>query len=120
MKLFLYSVHDSASGIYDRPFAMQSDAAAIRGFKDACEDAESFIGKHPEDFTLVQVGTWDDNLGKIVGENPRKVTNGLEQIAALRQIRKDQLEMFQQELDHNAPKLTEIAALNGDKPDAKQ
>lgn len=70
MKLFMYAIYDRCSGVYDRPFCMQSDAAAIRAFKDIACDSEHPIGKHPEDYSMFRVALFDDNNGKV---SPQKV-----------------------------------------------
>lgn len=86
MRLNVYAIFDSASGIYDRPWCAHSDQAAIRSFTDVAQDAEHPIGKHPEDFTLFRIGTWEDDAGAIVGEAPTKVINGAEAYAAVRNV----------------------------------
>ncbi len=68
MRMFLYAVFDSASGVYDRPWIGQSDAAALRSFGDIACDAEHPIGKHPEHYSLFRLGEYDDNTGIIVPE----------------------------------------------------
>ena len=68
MRLFMYCVFDSASGVYDRPWVAQSDGSAIRSFGDIACDAEHPIGKHPEYYSLFRVGEFDDNTGVIVAE----------------------------------------------------
>ena len=70
MRTFGYSVFDSASDTYDRPFFAQSDGQAMRSFGDIAVNAEHPIGQHPADYTLFRVGSWDDNEGKLEGESP--------------------------------------------------
>lgn len=82
MKLFMYSVFDRCSGVYDRPFPSRSDAEAIRSFTDIACDTDHPIGKHPGDFTMFRVGTWDDNTGNLDCNAPEKVINGLEAVAS--------------------------------------
>ena len=58
----LYAVYDRCSGVYDGPIPGQSDGQMIRRFSDmAVGDTE--IGKHPEDYTLFRVGSWNDGNG---------------------------------------------------------
>ena len=70
MRLFLYVVFDSASGVYDRPWVGQSDGGALRAFGDIACDAEHPIGKHPECYSLFRLGEYDDNTGIIVRKSP--------------------------------------------------
>ena len=86
MRLNVYAIFDRASGIYDRPWCAHSDQAAIRSFTDIAQDAEHPIGKHPEDFTLFRVGTWQDDKGEMVGESAEKVIGAAEAVAAVRKI----------------------------------
>ena len=74
----VYAVFDRASGVYDRPFPALTDQAAIRSFGDVVMDTSHPIGKHPGDFTLMRVGSWNDNTGKLEGSVPEKIINGLE------------------------------------------
>ncbi len=81
MKLNAYTIYDVASGIYMRPFFSQADGQAIRGFKDIATDADHEVGKHPEDYTLFRIGTYNDTTGKLAGEDPEKLATGLEMMA---------------------------------------
>ena len=82
----MYVIHDTASGVFDLPFCMRSEAEAIRAFTDACVSADGMIGKHPEHFQLFYVGAYDDNTGKIDSVAPRHVANGIELVAKARRI----------------------------------
>jgi len=43
---------------------MQSESQAIRGFIDACDDPKTNLHRHPEDYTLFKIATYDDLLGQ--------------------------------------------------------
>lgn len=86
MKSFLFSVHDRASGVYDRPFDARSYAEATRFFSDLAVNPDHPIGKHPDDFTLFCVGTWDDNTGAVDPQVPEKLINGLEVLSARSEV----------------------------------
>lgn len=58
-----YSVYDSKVGSYMQPFAMRSRGEAVRGWIDAVNDEKTQFNKHPEDFTLMELGEWDDQTG---------------------------------------------------------
>ena len=47
MRLNAYTIFDTASGVFDRPFFIQSDGAAMRAFGDLCVSADHPIGQHP-------------------------------------------------------------------------
>lgn len=62
------AVRDSASALFGQPFFVPSTAVAVRGFADAVRKAEdgSDLTKHPEDFILFELGSFDDETGKFV------------------------------------------------------
>lgn len=84
MKLNIYSVFDKAVGAYMRPFFMQSDGQATRGFTDECVRADSEMSKHPEDYALFRVGIFDDNKGMLTVEEPQCLARAHECIALSR------------------------------------
>ena len=81
MRMNMYAIFDSDSGIYMGPVKFHSDRSAIRWFGDQCCSAETEFGKHPECYTLMAVGMFDDNEGMPEGKTPTKVINGLECVA---------------------------------------
>lgn len=85
MKMNFYSVFDSAVNAYMRPFVMQADNQAIRMFTDEAVNAESDISKHPEDYSLFRLGSFDDNEGEIIPEEPRCLGRAHELAAATRE-----------------------------------
>ena len=84
MKVNLYAVFDRASGIYDGPIPGQSDGQMIRNFSDMALNADHQIGKHPEDYTLFKVGTWNDGTAELVDVVSEKLINGGECVANAR------------------------------------
>ena len=99
MKLNIYSIFDSASGLYSRPFFTQSDNEAIRSFSDIATDAEHPIGRHPADYTLFRVGIFDDTTAKFTDEANSSLCNALERIAATQNLNEGNLELFDKTLD---------------------
>lgn len=64
MKLF--SIYDSKAQAYIHPFALQSAAHAVRQVSDILAgDRPSPYSDYPEDFTLMEIGEWDQLTGKI-------------------------------------------------------
>jgi len=64
MKQLLFVVYDSKAELYNFPFQMQTKGQAIRGFTDLANDVNTTIGQHPEDFTLFQIGEYEDTKGE--------------------------------------------------------
>lgn len=63
MKLLAYSVFDMKVGAYLAPFFLRGDGEALRVFGDLANDPEHNFGRHPEDYTLYRVASFDDALG---------------------------------------------------------
>lgn len=65
MKTYLVAVYDTATETYGRPFPVNHPAQAMRSFQDEVNNAQSEIAKHPSDYELWQVGTFDDVSGSL-------------------------------------------------------
>lgn len=63
MKSKVYTVYDSKVESYMNPFLMQTKGQAIRAFADSVNDEKTQFYKHPEDFTLFEIGEYDDASG---------------------------------------------------------
>jgi len=63
MQLSICAVHDSAAGAYARPFFVPTSALALRSFRDEINRAspDNPMYQHSDDFTLFELGTFDDN-----------------------------------------------------------
>ena len=102
MRMNVYTIFDVASGAYLRPWFVQADGQALRAFSDLCTDATHEIGKHPEDYSLFRIGTFDDNKGQLVGEAPECLATALEMVAASRRVDKDNLERLDAQVSNGA------------------
>ena len=56
----IFTVYDSKVEAYLPPFYQQSKGAAIRAFTDTCNEAGHPFNKHPEDYTMFELGAFDD------------------------------------------------------------
>lgn len=65
----IYSVYDCKAEAYMQPFFMATKGLAIRGFEQLVNDPKTTVNKHPEDFTLFEIGEFDDTSGQITGFN---------------------------------------------------
>lgn len=87
MKLNAYTIFDTKAGCTPRPpFFMGADGEATRFFTDLCGNADTDMGKHPEDYSLHRVGVYDNNTMKIVAETPECLITGTEAYAAGRNV----------------------------------
>lgn len=63
MKMYIYSIYDSKAEAYLRPFFSPSKGLALRSVLAALEDPNHDLAKYPGDFTLFELGVWDDATG---------------------------------------------------------
>lgn len=61
-----FACFDSKSVSFGVPFFNQVPAVAVRMFTDLVNDNTSIISRHPEDFTLFEVGSFDDIKGVLL------------------------------------------------------
>ena len=70
MKLNIYSIRDSKISAYSQPFYSHTNGSALRAFADHVNDKTSAPNKHPEDYELFHLGTFDDETGEITSVKP--------------------------------------------------
>lgn len=61
MILYVYGVFDSGISAWMAPLYMRNTGEALRWWQDICADPQSKVAKHPSDFTLFELGSWDDS-----------------------------------------------------------
>lgn len=66
MNLHGYSIYDRKALVYHSPFFAVADGAALRSFSDLANDADTTVGKHPSDYILFRVCTFDDATGELL------------------------------------------------------
>lgn len=59
----VYSIFDSKVGAHLQPFFMQANGAAIRAVTELVKDKTHAFGKFPADYTLFELGTFDNSTG---------------------------------------------------------
>ncbi len=63
MRLIAFSVFDSKAEAFLRPFFTETVGLATRAISDAANDTTSEMHRHAEDYTLFQVGHFDQDKG---------------------------------------------------------
>ncbi len=61
----IYSIFDSAAGVFTAPTIDISDSSAVRSFQQALANSGSIMNFKPDDFSLYQVGTFDVETGYV-------------------------------------------------------
>lgn len=65
MKYGIYSIRDSAAGVFTAPTIDITDESAIRAFSQAVNNAGSMMNFSPSDFVLCRIGTLSVESGAI-------------------------------------------------------
>jgi len=81
MKHNIIAIRDRKANAFNRPMALPSIGQAIRSFQDEInrEDNNNDLWKHPGDFDLYLLGTWDDETGQFENsEVPNQIAIGEE------------------------------------------
>lgn len=73
----VYAIYDSKGQFFDRPFIQRNAGDATRGFQMAVNDEknDSMIKRFPADYTLFELGTWDEING-VISMHEAKVNLG--------------------------------------------
>lgn len=79
----MLSVFDVKAGCYARPVAMLSDAVGVRAFQDAVNDKSTEYAKHPEDYSIFNVGTFDDSTGEFTSSKPTQLAQACVLLSAV-------------------------------------
>lgn len=65
MKLKLYSLRDAKAQIFGTPIAILNDALAERHLHRLTNDPQSGVNHYPKDYDLYELGSFDDQTGKL-------------------------------------------------------
>jgi len=65
MKLKIYAVYDNKVESYLNPFTMRTRGEAVRSWADVVNDDKTQFHKHPADFTLMEIGEFDQDTGQL-------------------------------------------------------
>lgn len=63
--LKIFTVYDSKAEAFIQPFYAQATGAAIRSFEAACNEEGHDFARYSGDYTLYELGQFDQNTGKI-------------------------------------------------------
>lgn len=90
MQTHIYSVYDNKGLVYSTPFFAINDGHAVRSFSDLANDVNTTVGRHPGDFSLFCLGTFDDVRPNLVGVVPiRHVIDALNVLRRQEQLFSD-------------------------------
>lgn len=66
MVLKMFCMYDRKSLIYNPPLFCHNSGHALRVFTDIFRQADSVVGRYPDDFQVWEIGTFDDQTGATV------------------------------------------------------
>mgnify|MGYP000193081883 CR=1 FL=1 len=90
MKLF--SLYDSVAEIYTKPFFIKSTPEAIREFTSEANNPQSKLYQHAQDFTVYEIGEYDEHTGEIQTCIPMKKicsVNELKKVQSIDDLKKE-------------------------------
>lgn len=61
MILGVFSIYDTAVSTWMPPMHFRNKGEALRWFQDSVNNPETKLNKHPSDFVLFELGSWDDH-----------------------------------------------------------
>lgn len=70
--LKMFCVYDSKVEAYDKPFTARTVGEALRSWEEACNDGRSPMSVHPGDFTLFEIGEYDDRTGVLKAHEAKR------------------------------------------------
>ncbi len=77
----IFSVYDAKAQAYITPFFLPTVGMAVRAMADCLADPNHSFSRHPEDYTLFHLGTFEDMDG-ILEAKERTVVHSLVEIRA--------------------------------------
>ncbi|WNK13066.1 MAG: nonstructural protein [Microvirus sp.] len=67
MILKVFAIYDSAADYYLPPFTSRSVGEALRDFGTSAKDRNAGqLYSHPADFTLFEIGSYDNTVGNLI------------------------------------------------------
>jgi hypothetical protein len=78
MILFVFAVRDRATDQFGTPMFLVNSGQAIRSFADEInrEAADNMLYRHPDDYDLYSMGSFDSSLGLFNTKVPEMVSIG--------------------------------------------
>lgn len=61
-----FAIRDIKTESFNMPYFQTHKAAAMRSFQDLASDPQAIICKHPADFQLFEIGTYNSQTGAMV------------------------------------------------------
>lgn len=79
----MYAVYDKVAEIFMPAFSCENHAKAIQGFSDVANDPKGVVIKHPSDYELYFLGSFDQSTGETI--------NTIQHLAVAKELLKVQI-----------------------------
>lgn len=66
----VFAIYDGKAGAFMSPFCQPAVGLAVRMFTDLVADEKTTVCRYPSDFTLFQIGEFDDGKGVLAPLEP--------------------------------------------------
>ncbi len=80
----MYSLYDVKSEFYGAPVLFHGDEDAKRGFQGIFQNPGSMFATYPEDYRIFCIGSFNDNSGEVVAEQPTRLVCELKSLDRVR------------------------------------
>ena len=67
---YAFAVYDTKGETFNLPYFCPTIGLAVRMFEDMALDPQTVVAKHPEDYSLFQLGTYDMATGIFTQDKP--------------------------------------------------
>lgn len=61
----VFAIFDSKGKVFSNPYFFNEEGEILREFIDLANDPQSKVNKHPEDYILFKIGSYDDTTGSL-------------------------------------------------------
>lgn len=78
MKIF--TIHDTKAETFLPPINFRNNGEALRAFETTVNDDKTQFHAYPEDYNLIQIGSYDENTGILTTDAHVRLANGTELI----------------------------------------
>lgn len=72
MKFKMFTIYDSKAETYSSIMLQNTTASFMRGFANEVQKPESTYHMYPADFTLFEIGEYDDQTGQVQAYQAKK------------------------------------------------
>lgn len=84
MRMYIVTIYDKRAQTYGGPMVFPTLGVAERAFADNVNDPQSMINKHPEDYMMYLIGTFDTEKAIIIQADAHQLLSEAHQLLQVR------------------------------------